>query len=81
MVIFPYQIGRTPYFPRIPSHKFQPGGGGPLVFEVGYHHRKKLHVIRVAFQDKAMYARTLFRGAKTCKIGKKGVFFVILTNF
>ena len=24
-----------------------------------------------------MYARTSFRGAKTCKIGKKGVFLVI----
>ena len=28
-----------------------------------------------------MYARTSFRGAKTCKIGKKGMFLVILTNF
>ena len=28
-----------------------------------------------------MYVRTLFRGAKTCKSGKKGVFLVILTNF
>ena len=28
-----------------------------------------------------MYARTSFRGAKTCKIRKKGVFLVILTNF
>ena len=27
-----------------------------------------------------MYARTLFRGAKVCKIGKKGEFLVILTN-
>ena len=44
--------------------------GGPLVFEVGYHPRKKIHVIRVVFQDQAMYARTSFRGAKTCKIGK-----------
>ena len=42
--------------------------GGPLVFEVGYHPRKKIHVIRVVFQDQAMYARTSFRGAKTCKI-------------
>ena len=55
--------------------------GGPLVFEVGYHPRKKIHVIRVVFQDKAMYARTSFRGAKTCKIGKKGVFLAILTSF
>ena len=28
-----------------------------------------------------MYARTSFRGAKTCKIGKKGMFLVILTIF
>ena len=27
-----------------------------------------------------MYARTSFRDAKTCKMGKKGVFLVILTN-
>ena len=51
--------------------------GGPLVFEVGYHPRKKIHVIRVVFQDLAMYARTSFRGAKTGKIGKKGMFLVI----
>ena len=54
---------------------------GPLVYEVGYHPRKKNHVIKVVFQDQTMYARTSFRGAKTCKIGKKGVFLVILTNF
>ena len=28
-----------------------------------------------------MYVRTLFRGAKMCKVGKKGVFLVIRTNF
>ena len=28
-----------------------------------------------------MYARTLFMGAKTCKIGKMGVFLVIVTHF
>ena len=28
-----------------------------------------------------MCGRTSFRDAKTCKIGKKGVFVVILTNF
>ena len=50
------------------------------MFEVGYHPRKKIHIIRVVFQDQAMYARTSFRGAKTCKIGKKGVFLVILTK-
>ena len=42
-----------------------------------YQARPKIHVIRVVFQDQAMYARTSFRGAKTCKIGKKGVFLVI----
>ena len=45
-----------------------------LVFEVGYHPRKKIHVIRVVFQDQAMYAHTSFRGAKSCKIGKKRCF-------
>ena len=28
-----------------------------------------------------MYVRTSFRGAKTCKIGNKGVFLAILTRF
>ena len=61
---------------RIPD--LQPGGGGgALVFEIGYHPCKKIHLIRVVFQDQAMYARTSFRGAKTCKIGKKGMFLVI----
>ena len=54
---------------------------GALLFEVGYHPRKKIHVIRVVFQDQVMYAHTSFRGAKMCKIGKKGVFLVRLTNF
>ena len=39
------------------------------------------HVIRVVFQDQAMYARTSFRGAKTSKIGKKGVFLAMVINF
>ena len=43
----------------------------------GYQAHPKIHVIRVVFQDQALYVRTLFRGAKTCKIGKKGVFLVI----
>ena len=55
--------------------------GGGLVFELGYHHRKKNHIIRVVFQDQAMYAQTSLRGAKTCEIGKKGVCLVTLTNF
>ena len=56
-------------------------GGGTLVFEVGYPPRKKIHLIRVVFQDKAMYARTLFRGVKTCKIGKKGCVFGHIDKF
>ena len=47
----------------------------------GYQARPKIHVIRVVFQDQALYVRTLLWGAKTCKIGKKGVFLVIQTNF
>ena len=54
---------------------------GPLVFEVGYHPRKKIHIIRVVFQDQAMYTRTSFRGAKTCKIGKKGCVFGHVDKF
>ena len=57
------------------------GGGGRLVFQGGYHPRKTKHVIRVVFQDQAMYARTSFRGAKTSKIGKKGVFLAMVINF
>ena len=45
----------------------------------GYQAHPKIHVIRVVFQDQVLYARTLFRGAKTCKIGKKKWFLVILT--
>ena len=56
-------------------------GGGPLECQGGYQARPKIHVIRVVFQDQAVYVRTSFRGAKTCKIGKKGVFLVIQTNF
>ena len=43
----------------------------------GYQACPKIHEIRAVLQDQAMYARTSFRGAKTCKIGKKGVFLVI----
>ena len=41
----------------------------------------KIHVIRVVFQDQAMYARTSFRGAKTCKIGEKGCVFGHIDKF
>ena len=57
------------------------GGGGALVFEVEYYPHKKIHVIRVVFQDQAMYTRTSFRGTKMPKTGKKGVFLVTITNF
>ena len=50
---------------------------GPLECQGGYQARPKIHVIRFVFQDQAMYTRTSFRGAKTCKIGKKGVFLVM----
>ena len=54
-------------------------GGGALVFEVGYHPcKKKKHIIRVVFQDQAMYTRTSFRGAK---LEKKGVFFCHIDKF
>ena len=57
------------------------GGWGHLHLKLDIILIKKIHVIRVVFQDQAMYERTLFRDAKTCKIGKKGVFLVIVTNF
>ena len=47
----------------------------------GHQARPKIHVIRVVFQDQALYARTSFRGAKTCKIGKKGCFFGHIDKF
>ena len=56
------------------------GKGGHLYLKLDIILEK--NVIRVVFQDQAMYARTSFRSAKTCKIGKKrGVFLVILKNF
>ena len=53
---------------------FTKGGGGALV-QVAYHPRKTVHVIRIVFQDQAMYAQTSSRGAKMSKIGKKGCVF------
>ena len=55
----------------------EPGGGATQMSRGGI----RLIQVRVVFQDQALYARTSFRGAKTCKIGKKGVFLVIQTNF
>ena len=61
------------------------GGFAWLVFEIGYHPRKKNHIIRVVFQpvfqDQAMYVHTLFRGAKMCKIREMGAFLVMFANF
>ena len=37
----------------------------------GYQARPKIHVIRVVFQDQALYAHTSFRSAKTCKLEKR----------
>ena len=54
-----------------------PGRGRPLECQGGYQARPKIHVIRVVFQDQALYARTSFRGAKTYIIGNKGVLLVI----
>ena len=56
-------------------------GGGALECQGGYQAHPKIHVIRVVFQDQALYARTLFRGAKTCKIGKKGCVFGHIDKF
>ena len=60
---------------------YSPGRGGPRVFEAGYHPRKKIHVIRVVFQDQAMYARTFLGVQKRAKLGKKGYVFGHMTNF
>ena len=57
--------------------ELKPRGGGTTRMSRGYQARLKIHVIRVVFQDQALYALTSFRGAKTCKIGKKGLFLVI----
>ena len=56
-------------------------GGVHLYLKLDIILEKKIHVIRVVFQDQAIHARTSFLGANTCKIGKKGVFLFILTNF
>ena len=57
------------------------GGGGALECQGRYQAHPKIHVIRVVLQDQALYARTSFRGAKTCKIGKKGCVFGHIDKF
>ena len=48
-------------------------GWGTLVFQGGYFPLKTKHVIRVVFQDQAVYAY-IIRSAKTFKMGKKVCF-------
>ena len=74
------QVARAPLFADAcyrPFSNISSSPGGPLECQGGYQARPKIHVIRVVFQDQALYARTSFRGVKTCKSGKKGVFLVI----
>ena len=52
-------------------------GGGALVFQGGYHSRKTKHVIKVVFQNQAMYARTLLKIRRK----EKGVFLATFINF
>ena len=59
----------------------KPGPGGHSNIKGGYQARPKIHVIRVVFQDQALYARTAFTGAKTCKIGKKRCVFGHIDKF
>ena len=55
--------------------------GGTLKFQGGYQARPKIHVIRVVFQNQALYTRTSLRDTKTCKIGKKGCVFGHIDKF
>ena len=57
-------------------------GGHSNVKGVSGSSKGKIHVIRVVFQDQAMYACTLFRGEKNMQNRKKWcVFGHIDTNF
>ena len=55
--------------------------GGHSNVKGGYQAHPKIHLIRVVFQDQALYARTSLRGTKTCKIGKKGCVFGHIDKF
>ena len=59
---------------KLQSHIPAPGA---LECQGGYQARPKIHVIRVVFQDQAMYECTSFRGEKNMQNKKKGVFLVI----
>ena len=57
---------------------------GPLVFEVGYQPRKKIHVIRglgLFFRTRQCTRIHRLGVQKREKLEKKGVFLVMLTNF
>ena len=55
--------------------------GGHLYLKLDIILVKNIYVIRVVFQDQAVYVRTSFRGAKICATGKKSVLSVIVANF
>ena len=54
--------------------------GKALAFEVGYHPCKTIHVIRVVFQDQAVYACISLGVQKRAKL-EKGCVLVTVTNF
>ena len=57
-------------------------GGGALVFEVGYHPRKKIHVKLGLFFRTRQFTRAHRLGVqKRAKLEKKGVFLAIMTSF
>ena len=47
---------------------------GATEYQGGYQAHPKIHVIRVVFQDQALYVRTSFRGAKHAKLEKRVCF-------
>ena len=47
----------------------------------GYQACPKINVIRVVFQDQAMYAHTSFRGAKRAKLEKRVCFWSYIDKF
>ena len=50
-------------------------GGGALECQGGYQARPKIHVIRVVFQDQALYARVHCLGVQKCAKVEKRVCF------
>ena len=57
-----------------------PGGGGHSNVK-GYQARPKIHVIRVVFQDQAMYECTSFRGEQNMQNRKKRCVFGHIDKF